>query len=239
MSAYAEEKTESLYKFNPVTSASARTLPQWHVAFQKAGGANINSNFLANSLSIGILPRFEMGVIPLFYTNKNSSNYTGKVNFWKGDQVDWAFSFTEARFRTEIKQNAQVIERPDLILRSMQLGLNYRIPDSDFTISPFVTSVSGYLNSKDAVAFIYSYEIKTEWGLDMQWNFQDRQWLTLGYGFLRNSGISAYEMMSSGFGFAWSFFRPKELFSRPSVGLYYTPETANTLFLATSTFYEF
>jgi hypothetical protein len=225
--------------FNPVVSTTARTLPQWQVGFQRTSGANINSNLLANSLSVGVFPRLELGVVPMFYaTASGSSNFTSKLNFYKSDEVDGAIAFTETRFRSEVKTEGKVTERPDLVLHSAQIGLNYHPDGYDFTISPFLNQVTGYVDSTNTLTYVYSMETKTEWGMDVQWQMKDRQWLTFAYGFLRDAGLSPYENMNSGMGVAWSQFRPKEMFSRPSVGVYYSPNTGNVQYLISTTFYE-
>ncbi len=226
--------------FNPVVSTSARTLPQWQVGFQKAGGANINSNVLANALSVGLLPRLEAGIIPAFYLSApGSSNFTTKVNFYKGERFDWAASFSETRFRSQVTENGKVIEEPDLILRSIQVGFNYRPAwDSNVTLSPFLTQVCGHIDSTNGTVFVYSLKCQAEWGLDIQYQIKDREWITFAMGQLREAGLSPYEDMNMGLGVAWSQFRPKELLSRPSLGLYHTPDTGSTLLLISTTFYE-
>lgn len=226
--------------FNPVVSTSARTLPQWQVGFQKAGGANINSNVLANALSVGLFPRLEAGVVPVFYLSApGSSNFTTKLNFYKGDRFDWAGSFSETRFRSQVTEKGKVIEEPDLILRSFQVGFNYRPEwNANVTLSPFLTQVCGYIDSTNGMVFIYSLKCQAEWGLDVQYQIKDREWVTFAMGQLREAGISPYEDMNMGLGVAWSQFRPKDLISRPSLGVYYTPDTQNTLFLLSTTFYE-
>ncbi|WP_413943552.1 hypothetical protein [Bdellovibrio sp. HCB-162] len=234
-----ESYLEPRVHFNPVVSMSARTLPQWKVGFQKTGGANINSQFVANALSVGLLSRLEVGVVPIFYlTVPGSSNYTAKVNVYRGETTDWALSFTETRFKSKVTENGKVIEEPDLILTSFQLGLNYRLSGSDFTFSPFVTNVCGRIDSSNGLILVYSLKCEAEWGLDVQYQIKDREWLTFAWGHLREAGLSPYEKMSTGLGMAWSQFRPKEIFSRPSIGVYYTPDTKNTLYLVSTTFYE-
>lgn len=225
--------------FNPVVSTTARTLPQWQVGFQRTSGANINSNMLANSLSVGVFPRLELGVVPSFYaTAPGSSNFASKLNFFKSDEIDGALSFTEIRFRSEIKKSGVVIERPDLVLHSAQVGLNYHPDGWDYTFSPFLNQVTGYMDSSNTTAFVDSLETKVEWGLDVQWQMKDREWLTFAYGFLRDAGLSPYQRMNSGMGVAWSQFRPKEMFSRPSIGVYYSPNTGDVQYLVSTTFYE-
>lgn len=226
--------------FNPVVSTSARTLAQWQFGFQRTSGANINSHMLANALSVGVHERVELGTVPIFYaTVPGSRNYTAKLNFYRGDKFDWAAAFTENRFKSEVRQDGKVMETPDLVLRSFYVGFNYRpVELEDVTLSPFLNNVCGHIDSKNTLTFVYSLKCEAEWGLDMQYQIKDREWLTFAWGHLREAGISPYEDMNTGVGVAWSQFRPKEMFSRPSVGVYYTPDTGNTLFLLSTTFFE-
>lgn len=225
--------------FNPVVSTTARTLPQWQVGFQRTSGANINATMLANSLSVGLFPRLEAGVVPMFYaTAPGSSNFTGKLNFYKSETIDGSLSFTETRFRSEVTNEGKVVERPDLVLDSAQVGFNYHPEGSDITVSPFLNRVTGYVDSSNIYTYVYSMETKDEWGVDLQWQMKDREWITVAYGYLRNAGLSPYEKMNSGLGVAWSQFRPKEMFSRPSLGVYYSPDTGKAQFLVSTTFYE-
>lgn len=233
------EKAETRLIFNPLASISARTLPPGRVGFQKAGGANVNSSMLTNALSVGILPRLELGVVPMFYaTAPGSMNYTGKVNIYKGSEVDWALSFSQTSFNSELKEDGKVIENPKLVLNSYQIGVNYHPDEKDFVVSPFATNVCGYLDSNNSLVYVYSLKCELEWGLDVQWRFKEKEWLTFAYGHLRDSGLSPYESMSTGGGVAWSQFRPSELLSRPSIGVYYTPKTGEILYLVSTTFYE-
>ncbi|WP_413575707.1 hypothetical protein ACLVWU_15230 [Bdellovibrio sp. HCB290] len=235
-----DSASEKRVVFNPVVSTSARTLPQWQFGYQRTGGANVNSHMLMNAVSVGILPRLEIGTVPMFYaTASGSSNYTVKVNFYRGDQVDWAASFTETRFKSEARTSGGVVDRPELVLRSIQLGLNYRPEwNENTTFSPFANQVCGHIESKDALVFLYSLKCEAEYGLDVQYQIKDREWLTLAYGHLREAGLSPYERLNAGVGVAWSQLRPKAMFSRPSVGVYYIPDTQNTLYLLSTTFFE-
>lgn len=219
--------------FNPVVSASARTLPQWQVGFQRASGANIHSGLIANALSVGVLPRVEVGIIPLFFVN-GSSNFTGKLNFFKGEEFDWASSFTQTRFKSNLDEQGN----PDIVLRSFQIGANYHPVSSNFIVSPFANYIFGYIDSTDSKSFTQSLITKIEYGVDLQWQLKDREWLTFAFGNIRNAGLSPYEDMNSGAGVAYSQFRPSEMFSRPSVGVYYSPATGNTQYLVSTTFYE-
>ena len=233
------EKVETRYIFNPVVSVSARTLPPGRVGFQKAGGANVNSGMLANALSVGILPRFEIGVVPMFYASApGSTNFTGKVNVYKGHEFDTALSYSQTSFKSEVKEDGQIVETPDMVLRSFQLGVNFHPDEQDYIVSPFATNVCGFVDSTNTSTFRDSLKCEVEWGIDFQYRIKDQEWLTFAYGHLRESGLSPYETMHSGAGVAWSQFRRAEVFSRPSLGVYFTPNTGEMLYLVSTTFFE-
>jgi hypothetical protein len=225
--------------FNPVATSNSRTLGQWKVAFQRNPGANLNSTLLVNSLSVGLLPRVEVGVVPIYYgVEAHKSNFNLKYNFWRGDDADWAFGLSETRFKTEIQSANGRIERPDLVLTTLGLSANYHPDYMDSIVSAFVANSCGKIESKDALVLIYSLKCTTEYGMDWQIPVKDRQWVTLGWGQLRKTGFSAYEPLETGFGTAYSMRFPGALISRPSLGVYYTPDGGNMAALLSTTFYE-
>jgi hypothetical protein len=225
--------------FNPVATSNSRTLGQWQVAFQRNPGANLNSNLLVNSLSVGLSLRFDVGVVPIFYgMEAHKSNYNAKYNFWRGEDADWALNVSETRFRTELKDVNGNIEKPDLILTTVGLSTNYHPDYLDSIVSAFAANSCGRIDSKDAMVLVYSIKCTTEYGMDWQIPVKDRQWVTLGWGQLRQTGFSAYEELQTGFGTAYSMRFPGALVSRPSLGVYYTPEGGNVSALISTTFYE-
>lgn len=226
--------------FNPLVSTTARTLPKWKVGFQRSGGANINTNLLNNALSVGVMERLELGTAPVFYVSSPGSfNYMAKVNFYRGDSIDWSATYAESRFEGEVVERGVVTENPNLVLRSLNVGFNTRpVAMPNVTISPFLNTVCTYLDSSESRTYAKSLECKTEWGLDWQYRYDFNKWLTFAYGQVRKSGISAYEDLHPGYGLAWSMFRSNAFISRPSVGLFHTPDTNNTLLLVSTTFYE-
>jgi len=224
--------------FNAVTTAPARTLPKWKVAFQRSPGANINTTLLANSLSLGVLPRLEVGTAPVFFLSpQHRYNFNFKVNFWKGDWIDWGYAYSETRFRMNL-QTFYGEENPDLIMHTSSLLVNLHPDAWPFQASLFVANSCGYIDAKDAFVFIYTFQCREEAGIDVQIPVRDRSWLTLGHATLREAGLSPYESTALGWGAALSTYRPGEFFSRPSVGLYYVPATGSTMALLSTTFYE-
>lgn len=225
--------------FNPVATSNSRTLGQWKVAFQRNPGANLNANILVNSLSLGVSERIEVGVVPIFYgMEAHKSNYNVKYNFWRGEDADWALNLSETRFETEIKDSNGNIEKPDLILTTVGISTNFHPDYMDSIVSAFASSSCGRIDSKDGMVFIYSLKCTSEYGFDWQIPVKDRQWVTLGWGQLRQTGFSAYESLQSGFGTAYSMRFPGALISRPSLGVYYTPDGGNMAALVSTTFYE-
>lgn len=237
--AFADDTALNPQLFNPVATSNSRTLGQWKVAFQRNPGANLNSNILVNSLSLGVSERFEVGVVPIFYgMESHKSNFNLKYNFWRGEDADWALNLSETRFITEIKDVDGNMEKPDLILTTVGLSTNFHPDYMDSVVSAFISQSCGRINSKNGLVLVYSMKCTAEYGFDWQIPVKDRQWVTLGWAQLRQTGFSAYEPLQSGFGAAYSVRFPGALISRPSVGVYYTPDDGNMAALVSTTFYE-
>ncbi|MGE3611107.1 MAG: hypothetical protein AB7I27_16065 [Bacteriovoracaceae bacterium] len=224
--------------FHPVTSIKSRTIKKGTIAFNRSPLGNINSTFLVNTLNYGAFSRFEIGTAPLFYTSKDHKyNYVLKLNFWKSDWIDWSLAYGETRFRTHITYTNGEKENPDMILESSQLALNLHPPEKKYSIGLFYTFITGQINSKNIFVLASSLKYQREYGMDIQYQVKENQWLTLGLANLRDTGISPYENTSNGVGGAYTWFREKQLLSRPSVGIYQSFKGEVQLLFAT-TFYE-
>jgi hypothetical protein len=224
--------------FHPVTTVKARTIQKGTLALGRAPLGNINSTFLANSLNYGVFSRFEIGTSPMFYiSEEHKYNYLLKLNFWKSEWMDWSLIAAENVFRTRIEHSNGQVERPDLKLSATQLALNIHPPDSKIALGTFVTQACGYLDSNNIYVKSLSLECRYELGGDIQYETKDDQWLTLGVANMREAGISPFEDVVTGYGAAYTWFIPEKVFSRPTVGIYYTP-SGDIQYLFTTTFYE-
>ena len=233
----AEKKTEPPPKFNPVTSIAARTQPVGSFSIQRAPVGNINSSMLSQSLSYSLLPRLEIGTAPLFYFSaKHRYNYVGKYNFWRNQDIDWAVSLSESRYRTEFSQDS-TIETADLIMRAAQIAFNYYPQNSQWVIAGFTTSMCGYIDSKNPFVYIESLSCQQEYGMDIQAPLEKNSTFSFGIANLRQAGYSPWEEMSPGMGAAYSLSRQGAFFSRPSFGVYQSIR-GQTLFLLSTTIKE-
>ncbi len=223
--------------FNPVTTINARTIQRGTLAFGRAPLGNINSTFLANSLNFGLFSRVEVGTAPIFYTSpEHQINYVVKLNFWRGDWVDWTYVFGQNIFRTKIEKTNGDPERTRLEMTANQLALNFHPPGSKASLGVSGTQSCAHVDSDDGFVRLGTFRCVGEVGLDLQYEVLDERWLTLGYGRMRDTGITPYEELSTGVGAAFTWTRPEKLFSMPSLGLYRT-FTGNTLLLVSTTFY--
>ena len=81
-------------------STPASTIPSWSWAFQIFPGANGMNSMVANSLSLGLFNRLEIGTVPVLYAYKyHRSNFNIKYNFYKGEKWVWAAGFSTFRFK--------------------------------------------------------------------------------------------------------------------------------------------
>ena len=224
--------------FHPVSTVRARTIQKGTLALTRSPLGNINTTFLASSLNFGLLPRLEIGTAPIFYTAPDHKrNWMAKLNFWRGDWVDWSLTYAESVFRTQIDNPGLTAERADFDHTAAQLALNIHPPSSPWGLGLFLSTTCGRIDSKDNLVKVYSTRCETENGVDVQRRISDTQWATLGVANLRDAGFSAYEKVHTGFGMGYTWFRSTKFLSRPSVGIYRTLPGQN-LFLFSTTFFE-
>lgn len=223
--------------FNPIATLNTTTLEKGKFSIARAPLGNLNTTFLASSLNYGLFERFEIGTAPLFYLmSEHKSNYNFKVLVYSGDIAKWSLSGGSLVFETEIENEGEV-EKPDIEMSIVQLAVNIHIPDSKFKIGIAAGRSCGQIDSKNVYVKIYSFQCEDETGFDLQYEYKDNLWFTLGQGRYRESGITPYESIVGGFGAAVTLLRKAEFISRPSIG-YYLSDNGENMFLITTTFYE-
>jgi hypothetical protein len=150
--------------------------------------------------------------------------------------MDWSLTFGENFFRGKIDEKGYY-EKLDINSTALQLAVNIHSPYTPWAMGFSLTNACGYLNSKNKQLKTASSKCTGETGIDLQRAIADNKWITVGYGRLRDVGFSPYEPLVTGLGGAYSMFRPKTFFSRPSLG-YYQNFNGNGFLLLSTTFYE-
>jgi len=223
--------------FNPIATMNANTLQKGKFSFARAPLGNLNTTFLASSLNYGVFDRFEIGTAPIFYSSSaHKSNYNFKALIYDGDITKWSFSAGNLVFETEIDNNGE-IEKPDIEMSIVQLAVNIHIPDSRFKVGLSAGRSCGQIDSKNVYVKIYSLRCEDETGFDLQYQYRDDLWITVGQGRYREAGITPYESVVDGHGAAVTLYRKGKFISRPSLG-YYLSGNGENMLLMTTTFYE-
>jgi hypothetical protein len=223
--------------FNPIATVNTTTLEKGKFSLARAPLGNLNTTFLASSLNFGLFERFEIGTAPVFYSaSEHKSNYNFKALLYDGDITKWSFSAGSLIFETEIENDGEV-ENPDIEMSIVQLAVNINIPNSRFKVGLSAGRSCGQIDSKNIYVKIYSFRCEDEAGFDLQYQYKDDLWITLGQGRYREAGITPYESIVNGYGAAVTLFRKAKFISRPSFG-YYLSENGNNMILMTTTFYE-
>ena len=223
--------------FNPIATVNTTPLEKGKFSLTRAPLGNLNTTFLASSLNFGLFERFEIGTAPIFYSaSEHKSNYNFKALLYDGDITKWSFSAGSLIFETEIENEGEV-ENPDIEMSIVQLAVNIHIPDSKFKIGLSAGRSCGQIDSKNIYVKIYSFRCEDETGFDLQYQYKDDLWFTLGQGRYREAGITPYESIVNGYGAAVTLFRKAQFISRPSLG-YYLSENGENMLLMTTTFYE-
>src|SRR5690606_33960740 len=139
-----------------------------------------------------------------------------KYNFYRGNNFEWAFTYGRTVFRTELEISDKK-ERPDIEMESAQLAMNYHPTDSKWAFGLSSTVSCGQIKSNNVYVRIYSFRCETEHGIDVQYETLKDQWVTVGHGKMRESGITPFEGTVSGAGVAYTWFRENMFLSRPSI----------------------
>lgn len=218
-------------------TTNAQTGPVGSVSLERSPGANLNSELLLTSLSVVVFDRFELGTIPALYFEKTHRyNITAKLFFWKGEEFFWAFAgqYMDLRFDANVDYNNTKYPIDfQIFLSTLQLTMNYLPKNSLFSfgaaVSTTYTDIHGFIVQK-----FKDTRFKHDTGVDISYAVYDNIDVTLGLGFLRDVGLSAYEKSHFGFGSSVRWKRPHAFFSSPTFGLHYTPQTNNLLYLVSS-----
>ena len=238
LNAFAESETEDRdIRFTPHITSEAWTNPQWSVSLQRSVGSNLNTDFLLSSLNLSVTDRLEIGTSPLFYfTNTHIFNLSAKYNFWRAKKFLWSVGLNTASFNLEDDGGEQLESKLNLL--SFQILLNY-LPNwtrlkFGANLNYVEASLTDFESGNDDELLL---DGQWEFGVDISSPFNKNKEITLGLGWLRESGISALEEVEFGFGLSFRIYRPKKFISSPTLGLHYGIDSENTSFLISTTFY--
>lgn len=225
------------HTFTPHSTSSARTGEWGSVALQRTPGTNRNTNVLISSLTVTILPRLELGTAVLLHPSPyHISNYNLKLNFFRSDFMDWAFSYSNILWRSIFYDTGTTLIYQRLNIQSHSLTTNIHPEGSQFSYGLSATFSSTLLRV-EALKAEHLETSEPEYNLDISYQLSEREDITLGLGTLRDQGLTAYEKTRFGFGISYALYRPQRLFSKPSVGIHYTPENGSFLWSFATTFY--
>lgn len=223
-------------KFNPVVGIDSLTSDWGNFNFSRTALTNVNTTLTDYALNIAILPRLEIGSSPSAYFNEHHNwNASTKLNFWRGRYFDFSLSY--ARTDSSLRLHPFNLDIA-FIADSYQLAGN--------TKQLFGRWAYGFFVGRTCLDLDLSLSQKTytlnhcmdEYGIDIQYRFLDRQWLTLGTArLLQAKSEELDEMLKYGAGLAYSIFRPGKFFSRPSIGAYFNFD-GDVQWLLSTTFYE-
>lgn len=223
-------------RFTPHISTEAWTGPKGNFSLQRIGGANLNTTFLLSSLTYAVSDRVEIGTSLInYFVDDHVWNIQIKYNFWRSKHFNWALGFSNASYKFRDESGASNTE-VTVDLGGLQFVLNY-FPD--FTKLRFgltitqLTDTARNADSNDKLSEINTQEL----GVDISYPFKEDMDLTLGFGWLRDQGISSDEDRNFGFGLSYRLYVPGFIFSTPTVGIHYTPETDDVNFLISSSLY--
>lgn len=232
---------EQNIRFTPHISAEALTRKKGKFSFQRAVGANLNTSFFLSAFTYSVTNRLEFGTVLInYFVPEHKFNFNFKYNFWRGKEFFWSlgFSFFENKIEDQFLDPQYQGKGLRLGINAFQILVNYLPLNSNFKFglnyNLVDTTILG-LNDEDDELVIASED---ELGLDISYALKNRPLdVTLGLGWLRQSGVSSLEDVEFGFGSSVRWYRPKKFLSSPTTGLHYSPGSGSVEFLLSSSIY--
>lgn len=229
--------------FSAHITTNAITGPPGTVSLQRSPGANLNTNLLLVGLSVVAYERFEVGTVPIyFFEHEHKGNFLLKYNFWRGKEFFWTLNGYHARFDIDsafFYENITYNFDVRLDLSTVQLAMNYIPKESRFSFGFSLAAIYSKVGLVLGSISETDLEEKYESGADISYSINSQFDLTLGFGYLRETGLTAYEQTHFGFGTSLHYKRDSQLFSSITLGVHYTPKIDDTLFLFSTKVFSF
>lgn len=213
--------------FTPHTTVDCITRPWGGLNVQRSPGANMNTNFLLSSFTVTALPRFEVGTSPMLYGSKeHQNNFSGKLNFFRSNVQDWSLGYSRLQYgfsSSDFEEPSFLPETMRFTIQSLQLATNIHPTFTRFQLGLAFTQVRSVVEGSDWIKEQTAKKVN-EYGVDLLYPVHHLVDFTVGIGVQRALGISAWEDVNLGLGSSLAWYRPKSIFSKPSIGFHYTPE---------------
>lgn len=227
------------YRFTPHITAEARTREKGKFSFQRAVGANLNTNLLLASLTYSIHDRLEIGaVIANYFVGNHIANINLKYNFYRTRDFYWSVGMSSSQSKLNNEDSDPDLDNVKIALAAVQILLNYLPEGSRFKFGMNVNLVNTSLvgiGGKEAD--FYEIGAAEELGFDVSHEFHDTLEITTGGGWLRESGLTALEDIEFGVGGSVRWYRPDQFISSPTFGLHFTPSNNSFELLVSTSFY--
>jgi hypothetical protein len=224
-------------RFYTHITTQARTLRPGKFAFETFPGGNVYTSFLANSLSVGVFNRLQVGTAPAFYAGEDHvHNFNFKTNYIRRRYFQLGYGFSQFRFRLK---NSEVTELDGLIKKNINIDLNfifvttnYRNPGSRWSYG--YNFSYGVANSNSAVidnALQTEFKRRTEWAADLSYKLSDIWLTTFGMGEQREDIFEIKSERLMGYGLSFTYLQPTVWFPRLTYGVHFAPAKGKSTFL--------
>lgn len=212
--------------FTPHTTVDCLTRPWGGLNVQRSPGANMNTTFLMSSLTVAALPRFEIGTSLMLYGSRDhENNFNAKFNFFRSPVQDWSLGYSRIQYGLSnqgFENPVDMPERMKFMIQSVQLATNIHPSFTRFQLGVALTQVYSVVDGADWLKNQTAKSVN-EYGVDLLYPVHNLLDLTIGAGAQRSSGMTAWEDVHFGMGSSLAWYRPRSIFSKPSVGFHYTP----------------
>lgn len=221
-------------------TTNAKTGSIGSIGLDRSPGANLNTSLLLASFSVVVFDRLAIGTVPIMYLiDEHRINITAKYFFWKGEEFFWALSSQYVLYH--VRDTTTINNTPtryflEIDVYSLQLALNYLPKQSDWSFGFSLNQIFTDATLRYGQV-AREKEHLLEPGVDISYAWNSSIDTTLGLGFLRPGGLSAFESTHFSFGTSLRWNRPGKFFSGPQAGIHYTPETDDVQYLLSTKIY--
>jgi hypothetical protein len=221
-------------------TTNAKTGPVGSLSLDRSPGANLNTNLLLASFSYVVWDRFAIGTVPIMYLiDEHRLNVTAKYFFWKGKEFFWALSTQYVLYHVHdsaLINNAQTRYFLEIDVYSLQLAVNYLPLSSPWSFGLSLNQIVTDATLKYGQIEKFE-EHSLEPGFDISYAWNPSIDTTFGLGFLRPSGLTAFESVNFSYGASIRWNRPGKFFSAPQTGIHYSPKTGDVQYLLSTKIY--
>ncbi len=232
--------------FHSHLSQNARTLGPGKWSYQPYPASSSANSFFANSISVGIGQRFEIGTVPVYWMSNSpdrlTQNANFKYNFYRSEQHGFSLAYSVLYFKYKFLLSYGIPSEIHTEDKMQDFGFLYTYhysPDVSLSFNYFIHHFSAKFDPGIGVTDEVNENLQPDIMIDVETRLSPRFFITAGVALApldgSNTLISVTNYWGAGATITW--VRPAKFFSAPSLGAHYVPENQKTRIMLSSSFY--